>query len=132
MCYNSDCSIKIKSRIDGETCTVSTKGKVVKTTSDIRFDYFLDGDECTLTVKGREVIQLRRGEQSVKMIFRKGERTDCFLGNDGFSGAFPVFTHDLQCTMRDINDEFNINQGFSLLIVYTIGEKKIELNFSAE
>ena len=132
MCYNSDCRIEIKSRIDGETSTVSTKGKVIKSHSDIRFDYLLDGDECNLTVSSGGVIQIRRGEQNVKMTFRKGEQTECFLENMGLSGTFPVFTHDLQCTMSDINRGFEVNRGFTILIVYTIGEQKIELDFSAE
>ena len=132
MCYNSDCRIEIKSLIDGETSTTLTKGKVVKTPSDMRFDYVLDGDECTLTVNDGGVVQSRRGEHNIKMTFRKGEQTECFLENSGFSGAFYVFTHTLQCTMCGINREFGANQGFTLLIVYTIGEQKIELNFSAE
>ena len=132
MCYNSDCRIEIKSRIDGETSTISTKGNVVKTSSDMRFDYLLDGDKCTLTVSNGCIVQSRRGEQNVKMTFRKGEQTECFLGNGCFSGTFSVFTHDLQCTMSDINKDFGIEKGFTLLIVYTIGEQKIELNFSAE
>ena len=132
MCYNSDCIIEIKSRIDGQTSTISTKGKVIKTPSEMRFDYLLDGDECTLTVSDCGVVQSRHGEQTIKMTFRKGEQTECFLENCGFSGTFFVFTHDLQCTMRDINGDFGMNRGFKLLIVYKIGEQKIELNFSAE
>ena len=132
MCYNSECRIEIKSRIDGETSTIQAKGKVIKTPSDMRFDYLLDGDECTLTVSDGSVVQSRRGEQNIKMTFRKGEQTVCFLENGGFSGTFPVFCHDLQCTMCGINREFGAIQVFILSIVYTIGEQKIELNFSAE
>lgn len=136
MCYNSDCRIEIKSCIDGVQDTVSAKGKIKKTLNGLQIDYLLYGDECTLTVNNSEnnseVIQSRRGEQSIKMTFRKGEQTDCFLENGGFSGTFPVFCHDLQCTMCGINREFAAVQVFILSIVYTIGEQKIELNFSAE
>ena len=132
MCYNSDCRIEIKSSIDGSESNISVKGKVKKTPEGFRFDYVLDGDECTLTENGVEVVQSRRGEQGIKMTFRKGEQTDCFLQNGGFSGVFSVFTRDLQCTMRDINDKFGANSLFELLIVYTIGEQKIKLNFSAK
>ena len=132
MCYNSDCRIEIKSCIDGSESNVSAHGKVEKTINGYRFDYFLDGDQCTLIVDGDEIVQSRRGEQNIKMTFRKGEQTDCFLENYGFSGVFSAFTHDLQCTMRDINSGFGTNQIFKLIIIYTTCEQKIKLEFSAE
>ena len=132
MCYNSKCKIEIKSCIDGVQDIISAKGRVIKSHSDISFDYTLDGDSCTLTITDGEVVQDRRGEQSIKLTFRKGEKTECFLKNGGFLGTFPVFTHDLQCTMCDINRKIGAIQVFILSIVYTIGEQKIELNFSAE
>ena len=131
MCYNSNCKIEITSRIDGTVNTVSATGKVIRTHSDIRFVYTLDGDDCTLSVCESEVVQIRRGEQNIKMTFRKGEKTDCFLESGGFSGIFSVFTDDLQCTMRDINGKIG-TQIFKLLIVYMLGDQKTELNFSAE
>ena len=124
MCYNSECRIEIKSRIDGTESAVSAEGKVTKTSEALRFDYGLDGDRCTLTVNANEVIQSRRGEQNIEMTFRKGEQTECFLKSGGFSGTFQVFTHDLQC--------MDGKSGFTLSIVYTLGGQKTELNFSAE
>ena len=132
MCYNSDCRIEIKSCIDSSESSITAKGKVKKTPNGLQFDYFLDGDACTLTVNDDRIVQSRRGEQNIELTFRKGEQTECFLENGGFSGTFYVFTHDLQCTMCDINGKFGANHGFLLLIVYTIGEQKIELNVSAE
>lgn len=121
MCYNSKCTIKIESCIGGIASTTSAEGSVLKTDLGVRFDYLLDGDECTLTVNDSEVVQTRRGEQNIKMTFRKGEQTECFLESGGFSGAFTVFTHDLKFT-----------NGRVLLIVYTLGEDKIKLTFTTE
>ena len=132
MCYNINCRIEIKSRIDGFESTISTNGKVTKTPSQISFDYILDGDECSLNVNNGEVVQTRRGEQNIKLTFRKGEQTECFLENGGFFGAFPVFTDDLQCTMRDINKGNDAVRILTLSIIYTLGEQKTEVNFSAE
>lgn len=129
MCYNDKCKIEIKSKIDGSANSVSVYGRVAKTASEIQFNYVLDGDDCTLTVKENEVVQLRHGEQNIKMIFRKGEQTECSLQSGGFSGTFTVFTHDLKFT------ECGTNAGkiiYTLLIVYTLGEEKIDLSFSAE
>lgn len=128
MCYNSDCRIKIKSCIDGEISSVSAKGTVIKTNSHLRFDYFLDGDECALVVTDGEVIQSRRGGQNIKIAFRKGKQTECVLESGGFSGSFFVFTDDLKCT----TEKTDSTQVFTLLIDYTLGEQKTELNFSAE
>lgn len=129
MCYNDKCKIEIKSRIDGSENSVSANGRVAKTASKMLFDYVLDGDGCTLTVNENDVIQERRGGQNIKMVFRKGEQTECFLQSGGFSGTFTVFTHDLQFSERGTNSGKNI---YTLLIAYTIGEEKIELSFSAE
>ena len=129
MCYNDKCKIEIKSRIDGSENSVLVNGRVAKAVSEICFDYVLDGDDCTLTVKDNEVIQVRRGEQNIKMIFRKGEQTECILQSGGFSGTFTVFTHDLQFADCGTNTDKNV---YALLIVYTLGEEKIELSFSAE
>lgn len=130
MCYNSDCRIEIKSVIDGAKATVSANGKVAKTPSGMRFYYVMGGDECTLTVTDGEVVQSRQGEQNVKMTFRKNEQTECYLESGGFAGTFPVFTHDLRACAVAGNSE--ALKAFTLSIVYTIGEQKIELDFSAE
>ncbi|MDE7439397.1 MAG: DUF1934 domain-containing protein [Clostridia bacterium] len=112
--------------------TVSARGRFTKSDDGMRFDYVLDGDECTLTVKESEAVQTRRGEQNVKMIFRKGEQTECFLGSGGFSGAFGVFTHELQFADCVLNIGKKSVKVYTLLIVYTLGEDKIELTFSAK
>ena len=124
MCYNSSCRIEIKSIIDGTLSTVTVQGKVVKSPSDTHFDYTLDGDKCTLTLTDSEVVQLREGEQNIKMTFRKGEKAECVLSSGGFLGTFPVFTHEL------IKKESAKN--LILKIIYTIGEQKVELDFSAQ
>lgn len=129
MCYNNKCKIEIKSRIDCSDSFVTVNGILEKTASDMRFYYALDGDDCTLTVKDNEVIQIRRGDQNIKMIFRKGEQTECFLESAGFSGAFSVFTHDLRFDASGLNTGKN---SVTLLIAYTLGEEKIELTFSAK
>ena len=129
MCYNDKCKIEIKSRIDGSESTVAVNGSVEKTASKMRFSYVLDGDGCTLTVNENEIIQERCGEQNIKMIFRRGEQTECSLQSGGFTGAFTVFTHDLQFAECVTNIGKNV---YTLLIVYTLGEEKIELSFSAE
>ena len=124
MCYNSNCRIEIKSCIDGAKSKISVDGKAVISPSHRRFDYILDGDECTLRVTDNEVVQVRRGEQNIKLTFRKGESGECFLESGGFSGTFSVFTQDLQTSDN--------GRCFALLIVYTLGEQKTELNFSAK
>ena len=132
MCYNSDCRIKINSVIDGVKNNLFFEGKVINAPSGMKFCYSLDGDECELSMDGDKIVQQRRGQQNIKMTFRKGEETECYLESGGFSGSFSVFTNDLQCTMRDIDCEFGINKTFILTIVYTLGEQKTKLNFSAE
>ena len=124
MCYNSNCRIEIKSIIDGDLSTVTSQGSVVKSNSEIRFKYTLDGDECALTLTDSEVKQTRKGENDISMTFRKGERTECTLASGGFSGSFPVYTHEL--------DKKETSKDLTLKIVYTLGEQKVELNFSAE
>ena len=129
MCYNSECRIEIKSRADGFESTVKAIGKVKKSLDNLRFDYALDGDECTLIVYKSEVVQSRRGEQNIKMTFRKGERTECFLESGGFEGTFPVDTSDLRYGYGEDHRE---KQVFTLSLAYVLGEQKIELDFSAE
>lgn len=123
MCYNNKCKIEIKSCIDGSLTTVSATGKVTKTISGLRFDYALDSDECTLVANDKGVVQTRRGEQNIKMVFRKGEQTECFLESDGLSGKFTVFTYDLKIVSGLVD---------TIIIVYALGEEKIELKFTAE
>lgn len=132
MCYNKKCTIEIKSCIGGETNTVYAKGRVLKTESDISFDYVLDGDKCTLTYKDNKAVQSRRGKQNITMTFQKGENSECILESGGFSGAFTVFTHDLQFEECGINAGKKNVPVYILLIVYTLGEDKIELTFSAK
>ena len=117
MCYNN-CSIQIESAVGGSGSLIKTSGRVTKTTDGYRFEYDLDGDCCVLTVGRNETVQERRGGQNIKLIFRKGEKTNCVIGTDGFSGSLPLFTHDIG---------FKENGGYSLLIVYTLGEDKITL-----
>ena len=124
MCYNSNCRIEIKSCIDGVESKVSLDGKVTKCPSEIRFDYALDSDRCTLSVTDNEAVQLRQGEQNIKLIFKKGETSECSLSSGGFLGTFHVFTQEMQMT--------DDGKSFLLLIVYTLGEQKTELRFSAE
>lgn len=124
MCYNKSCKIKICSRIDGETTVSDTQGTIIKTASEVRFDYVLDGDECVFTVNGSQAVQSRRGAQNITMTFRKGKETECLLESGGFSGSFTLFTHNLICEETDGK--------FKLTIIYTLGEEEIELSFSAE
>ncbi len=124
MCYNKQCKIKIVSRIDGAESTVSADGSVTNTSNGICYCYALDGDECTLTVKENEVVQSRRGEHNIKVVFRKRETTECVLENGGYSGTIPLYTHELTFTVGQKID--------TLLIIYTLGEEKIELKFAAE
>ena len=49
--------------------------------------------------------------------------TKCVIGKYGFSGSLPLFTHYIG---------FKENGGYSLLIVYTLGEDKITLKFIAK
>lgn len=132
MCYNSKCKIEIKSYIDGTATNTSVKGTVTKMPAEIRFEYVLDGDDCTFTVKDNEAVQIRRGAQNIKMIFRKGEQTDCYLESGGFVGGFTVFTSGLEfadCSVISGKKTVNI---YTVSIVYMLGEEKIKLTFSAE
>ena len=132
MCYNSNCSIELKSTIDEETSVFSAKGRVIKTHSDMHFDYCLDGDKCTLTVGDGEVVQARRGEQNINLTFKKGENTECVLDIGGFSGTVPVYTVDMQHNVCSINRRFGAVHVFMLTIVYMFGEQKTKINFSAK
>ena len=132
MCYNSNCSIELKSTIDGETCVFSAKGKVLKTPSGMQFDYCLDGDRCTLTVTDGEVVQTRRGEQNIKLTFKKCENTECVLDIGGFSGVVPVYTEDMQHNICSVNRRFGAVYVFILTIVYMFGEQKTKIDFSAK
>ena len=123
MCYNSNCKIEIKSCIDGTCNIISVKGAVMKMPAGVSFFYTLDGDECTLTVNDCVITQERRGGQNIRMVFRKGQQTECLLESGGFSGKFTVFTHDVH---------FIEGNKITLSINYTIGEEKVELGFSAE
>ena len=132
MCYNKDCKIEIASIIDGEKSVTNAKGKVIKTPSDCRFEYTFDRDGCTLSVKDNEVIQTRRGAQTINMTFRKGEETQCSLSSGGFSGAFPVLTEAVEHSVCSINGRFGTVEIFLLTIIYTLGEQKTEIKFSAK
>lgn len=132
MCYNSKCSIEIKSTVDGETSVVSANGKVIKEPSEMRFDYSLDGDECTLTVTDSEVVQTRRGEHNIKLTFKKGEKTECLLGSGLFSGTVSVFTEDFQYSICSINKRLGAVHIFMLTLNYMLEEQKIKINFSAK
>lgn len=123
MCYNNKCKIEIESDIGGCLSAVSAVGKSTKTASGIRFDYALDGDECALIANDKEIVQTRRGEQNTKMIFRKGEQTECFLESGGFLGKFTVCTYDLKVSFGQVN---------IIVIVYSLGEEMIEIKFTAE
>ena len=128
MCYNSNCTVEIKSCVDGETSIVSTKGKIIKSHSKICVYYDLDGDECTLTVTDDEVVQKRCGEQNIELTFKKGEESQCFLSSGGFGGTFTVFTDSLKHTVCEID----ALQVFKLSIGYILGEQKTEIIFSAK
>lgn len=123
MCYNNECNIAIESCIDGVASTVFAKGKMKKTPYGVRYDYVLDGDACSLTVIENEAVQSRRGEQNIRMIFRKGLTTECNLASGGFSGIFTVFTEELKFTQAPVA---------VLFISYTLGDQKMQLKFSAE
>ena len=62
------------------------------------------------------------------MTFKKGEKTQCFLGSGGFEGAFTVFTDNLQYSVYDTG----ALRIFKLSIDYTLGEQKTEIVFSAK
>ena len=102
MCYNSNCTVEIKSRIDGETSVVSSKGKIIKSPSGYRVDYSLEGDEGVIIVNDSGVVQKRHGEQNIELNFRKGESTQCFLSSGGFKGDFSVYTDDLHYGIGEI------------------------------
>lgn len=129
MCYNN-CKIEIKSLIDGSYSVIKTSGKVTKTQERTCYEYDLDGDKCFLTVNGGEAVQERCGEQNIKIIFRKGKKSECFFENGDFSGSLPVFTHDFRFLQSRTADGVNCVDTIS--IFYTLGEQKIELEFSAE
>ena len=88
MCYNNKCKIEIRSNINGSTDTITVKGKATKTLSDMRFEYTLNGDECTLIVKNDEAVQTRRGEQNIKMTFRKANEQSVFWKAEVFRARF--------------------------------------------
>lgn len=131
MCYNTDCNIEIASVIGGEKSIIKSKGKIICSPSGYRFEYRFDGDECTLNVTEDEIVQSRRGEQNIKLTFRKGEQTQGLLTSDGFSGAFPIFTEHFGFAVNNVNGEID-GRIFNLSIVYTLGEQKTEINFSAK
>ncbi|MDE6505297.1 MAG: DUF1934 domain-containing protein [Clostridia bacterium] len=58
--------------------------------------YELDGDKCLLTYKNGTIVQERRGNVTMKMVFSQGKQTECTLGEGGLSGSFPVFTNKIQ------------------------------------
>ena len=132
MCYNNNWSIEIKTCIDGVSDTVSTRGKLISAPSGYSFDYNLDGDECTLCLTGDKVVQTRRGEQNIKITFQEGETTECILESGGFCGTITVFTEHLQHTVCSIDKRFGSVQIFTLTIVYTLGEQRVKIDFSAK
>ena len=128
MCYNSNCTVEIKSCIDGETSVVSSKGKIIKSPSGYRVDYSLDGDECSLIVNERGVVQKRRGEQNIELTFKIGESTQCSLSSGSFKGDFSVYTDDLHYGIGNVDGL----QVFMLSMVYLLGEQRTEIVFSAK
>lgn len=132
MCYNKNCKIEITSIIGGEKSTITAEGKVINTPSGYRFEYVLDGDDCLLSVTYNEVVQERSGEQNIKMTFRKGEQTQCFLSSGSFSGTFPIFTEYMEYAVGGSNSCSETVQVFTLSISYILGEQKTEINFSAQ
>ena len=128
MCYNSNCTVEIKSCIDGETSVVSSKGKIIKSPSGYRVDYTLDGDECALIVTERGVVQKRHGEQNIEMTFKIGQSTQCFLSSGGFKGDFSVYTDDLHYGVGEIGGM----QVFILSMGYILGKQRTEIIFSAK
>ena len=132
MCYNKDCKIKITSFIDGEKSTVSTEGKLINTSPELRVEYLLDSDQCSLTANGNEIVQTRRGRQNVSITFREGEQTECVLGFNGFSGTIPVFTENFEISILRIHNRYETSYIYTISIRYTLGEQKIELTITVE
>ena len=131
MCYNIDCNIEIASKIDGEKSIVKTNGKVIGTPFGYRFEYKLNNDKCMLSVTDSEIVQERQGEQNIKLTFRKGEQTRGLLASGGFSGAFPIYTEHFEYVVNSVEGEVD-GRIFNLSIVYTLGEQKTEIIFSAK
>ena len=85
-----------------------------------------------LSVTEKEVVQTRRGEQNIKMTFRKDEITQCVLESGGFSGTFSIFTKELYYNICGTGKPEDASCVFTLKIVYELAERQTEINFSAK
>jgi uncharacterized beta-barrel protein YwiB (DUF1934 family) len=118
------CKVIISSQGDDWSSKISSEGDFEKDSSDrINIFYHIDGDSCLLTIDGEKITQTRHGKQELKLLFEKGKKSKCQLGDGEFCGYFDVFTKDIVVSVGKGGVKINLS--------YQNGEDNIVMKFIA-
>lgn len=102
------CKVKLLSGFDGATFVID--GEVTELADGIEVKYTLDGDECVLRFSGKAALYTRRGGVGLYMRLVAGERTECTVGAEGFTGDVPVYCE--KACLKETDGGYEINLSY--------------------